>query len=82
MNPYDALIKYGQELSAYEHKEIVQYPQVWYLGLNAEKVIGYNKSAPNNGIYICYYMSLMFCIDGGIIVNFLHFHLQVKDLLS
>jgi len=37
-------------LSSYEQKEIMEYPEVWFLGLEAKKVDGVTGAAQNSGM--------------------------------
>ncbi len=49
MSPHTAISEFGRKLSVYEHKEIMEYPEVWFLGLDSKKVAGDNSSTLNNG---------------------------------
>ncbi|XP_063689910.1 dual specificity tyrosine-phosphorylation-regulated kinase 4-like isoform X2 [Bolinopsis microptera] len=50
MSPKVAIKAYGHVLTDFEESEIVSYPQVWYVGQTAKKVIG-KPGAPNNNGY-------------------------------
>ena len=45
----DALKLYRGKLSAFEQTEILDYPEIWFLGLEAKKIEGVPGSAQNNG---------------------------------
>jgi dual specificity tyrosine-phosphorylation-regulated kinase 2/3/4 len=49
MSPHHALREFGPKLSAYERKEIMEYPEVWFLGLDAKKVEGVLGASHNAG---------------------------------
>ncbi|GFY79202.1 dual specificity tyrosine-phosphorylation-regulated kinase 2 [Trichonephila inaurata madagascariensis] len=58
LTPQESLAYYGSRLNKYERAEVAQYPQVWYLGLDASKIDGELRGAQNcgydddNGSYI------------------------------
>lgn len=58
MTPQQALKEYGQRMTAYERREIMEFPEVWYLGLEAKKIDGVPGGQQNcgyddeNGSYI------------------------------
>ena len=45
----DALKLYRGKLTAFEQTEILDYPEIWFLGLEAKKIEGVPGSAQNNG---------------------------------
>jgi hypothetical protein len=45
----EALKLYGSRLTQYERSEITEYPQVWYLGLDACKIHCEEGGAQNGG---------------------------------
>ena len=45
----DALRLYSSHLSSYEIEEIHNYPEIWFLGLEAEKVNATTGAPLNNG---------------------------------
>lgn len=45
----EALKLYRGKLTAFEQTEILDYPEIWFLGLEAKKVEGEPGSAQNNG---------------------------------
>lgn len=45
----DALNLYKDRLSTYEHSEILEYQEVWYLGLDAKKLDAFPGKSSNNG---------------------------------
>lgn len=49
MTPEQAVKEYGHKLTSYEQKEIVDYPEVWFLGLESKKVEGVAGAAQNAG---------------------------------
>lgn len=51
MSPHHALREYAHKLATYELKEIMEYPEVWFLG-DAKKVEGMVGAAHNAGTYI------------------------------
>ncbi|XP_074656419.1 dual specificity tyrosine-phosphorylation-regulated kinase 4-like isoform X2 [Tubulanus polymorphus] len=58
MSPQEALKQFKNKLSPYEQREIVDYPEIWFLGLEAKKIesipgTGQNNSYDDdNGSYI------------------------------
>ena len=50
MSPQYALKEFGHKLSSYEQKEIMEYPEVWFLGMDAKKVDGVLGAAQNSGM--------------------------------
>lgn len=49
MTPQFALKEFGHRLSLYEQKEIMEYPEVWFLGMDSKKVEGVMGAAQNSG---------------------------------
>lgn len=49
LTPSDALNLYKDRLSTYEHSEILEYQEVWYLGLDAKKLDAFPGKSSNNG---------------------------------
>ncbi|XP_076325984.1 dual specificity tyrosine-phosphorylation-regulated kinase 4-like isoform X2 [Tachypleus tridentatus] len=49
LTPQDALKYYGSRLNAFERVEILQHEELWYLGLEANKIEGEIGSPQNNG---------------------------------
>ncbi|XP_071143666.1 dual specificity tyrosine-phosphorylation-regulated kinase 4-like isoform X3 [Mytilus edulis] len=49
MTPQEALKLYRGKLSAFEQTEILDYPEIWFLGLEAKKIEGVPGGAQNNG---------------------------------
>ncbi|KAK7091820.1 hypothetical protein V1264_009455 [Littorina saxatilis] len=49
MTPSEALKLYRSKLTAYEQTEILDYPEIYFLGLEAKKVEGVPGGASNNG---------------------------------
>ena len=45
----DALKLYRGKLTAFEQTEILDYPEIWFLGLEAKKIEGVPGGAQNNG---------------------------------
>lgn len=50
MTPQEAIKKFGSLLSAYEICEILDYPEIWFVGHEAKKLQG-KVNAVNNGGY-------------------------------
>ncbi|XP_076878123.1 dual specificity tyrosine-phosphorylation-regulated kinase 4 isoform X2 [Brachyhypopomus gauderio] len=50
MSPSAALKHFQKQLSLYEQVEIVDYSEIWYLGLDAKKIEG-TQETPNNSGY-------------------------------
>ena len=48
-NISDALKLYRGKLTAFEQTEILDYPEIWFLGLEAKKIEGVPGGAQNNG---------------------------------
>jgi dual specificity tyrosine-phosphorylation-regulated kinase 2/3/4 len=49
MTPAKALKCYSKSLTQYEQSEILDYPQIYYLGIGASKVKGSSQSEHNFG---------------------------------
>ncbi|XP_046548802.1 dual specificity tyrosine-phosphorylation-regulated kinase 4-like isoform X2 [Haliotis rubra] len=49
MTPAEALKLYRSKLSQFEQTEILDYPEVWFMGLEAKKIEGIPGGAQNNG---------------------------------
>ena len=49
ISPADAIEKYGHKLSTHELQEIAQYPEIWYLGIDSQKIKDQKRSLPNKG---------------------------------
>ena len=47
--PTEALKLYRSKLSAFEQTEILDYPEIYFLGLEAKKIEGVPGGAQNNG---------------------------------
>ena len=45
----EALKIYRGKLTAFEQTEILDYPEIWFLGLEGKKIEGEPGSAQNNG---------------------------------
>ncbi|KAF8768226.1 Dual specificity like protein [Argiope bruennichi] len=68
LTPQEALAYYGSRLNKYERAEIAQYPQVWYLGLDASKIDGELRGAQNCG----------YDDDNGSYIKVLHDHIAYR----
>ncbi|GIY46286.1 dual specificity tyrosine-phosphorylation-regulated kinase 4 [Caerostris extrusa] len=64
----EALTYYGSRLNKYERAEVAQYPQVWYLGLDASKIDGELRGAQNCG----------YDDDNGSYIKVLHDHIAYR----
>ncbi|CAH1774069.1 unnamed protein product [Owenia fusiformis] len=49
LTPQDALKLYKDRLTVFEQTEILDYPEIWYLGLECKKVEGSQGASQNNG---------------------------------
>ncbi|XP_038667296.1 dual specificity tyrosine-phosphorylation-regulated kinase 4 isoform X4 [Scyliorhinus canicula] len=49
MTPEEGLIRFKSGLTNYEHKEILNYEEIWFLGLNCQKIEGSSEKQRNNG---------------------------------
>ncbi len=49
VSPAEALKLYGDRLTGYEQSEILDYSEIWFLGLEAKKVAGAQGASPNCG---------------------------------
>ena len=45
----ETLKLYRNRLTAYEQSEILDYPDIWYLGLESKKIEGVAQAAQNSG---------------------------------
>jgi len=50
VTPEQVMNLYSYKLTAYEHNEILSYPQIYFIGANAKKRFGVH-GAPNNSGY-------------------------------
>ena len=50
MTPQNAIKEFGHKITQYEKKEILEYPEVWFLGMESKKVDGVIGGAQNSGI--------------------------------
>ncbi|CAG2160847.1 unnamed protein product [Oppiella nova] len=49
LSPNETLRYYGLRMNAYERSEVSHYPEVWYLGLEANKIDGDESALQNHG---------------------------------
>nr|XP_058968153.1 dual specificity tyrosine-phosphorylation-regulated kinase 4-like isoform X3 [Pocillopora verrucosa] len=49
MSPSVAIKNYGDKMSTFEQSEILDFPDVWFLGLEAKKIEGVPGAPQNNG---------------------------------
>lgn len=49
MPPQRVLREYGDRLTQYERKEVREYEDVWFLGLDSKKTEGVEGAAQNSG---------------------------------
>ena len=49
MTPESAMKQYMQKLTTFEHHEIFNYPEIYFLGQNAKKLHGVIGGSNNNG---------------------------------
>ncbi|XP_045180231.1 dual specificity tyrosine-phosphorylation-regulated kinase 4-like isoform X2 [Mercenaria mercenaria] len=68
MTPAEALKLYRGKLTAFEQTEILDYPEIWFLGLEAKKIEGEPGSAQNNG----------YDDENGSYIKVLHDHLVYR----
>lgn len=47
--PTDALKHFKDRLTEFEQEEIMDYSEVWYLGLDAKKIEGSSEAPDNSG---------------------------------
>ena len=52
MTPQRALREYGDRLTQFERKEVQEYEDVWFLGLDAKKTEGVEGAAQNSGEFL------------------------------
>ena len=50
MTPEYALKEFGHKLTPFEKNEILEYPEVWFLGMESRKTEGVPGAAQNSGI--------------------------------
>ena len=53
MTPETALKEYGHKLTHFERKEVREYEDIWFLGLDSKKTEGVEGAAQNSGICVC-----------------------------
>ncbi|XP_072327600.1 dual specificity tyrosine-phosphorylation-regulated kinase 4 isoform X2 [Scyliorhinus torazame] len=68
MTPEEALIHFKSGLTNYEHKEVLNYEDVWFLGLNCQKIEGSSEKQRNNG----------YDDDHGSYIKVLHDHIAYR----
>ncbi|XP_052763143.1 dual specificity tyrosine-phosphorylation-regulated kinase 4-like isoform X2 [Mya arenaria] len=68
MTPAEALKLYRGKLTSFEQTEILDYPEIWFLGLEAKKIEGEPGSAQNNG----------YDDENGSYIKVLHDHLVYR----
>ena len=68
MTPQQAVKEYGHKMTAYERKEIIEFPEVWYLGLEAKKVEGVPGGQQNCG----------YDDENGSYVKMIHDHISYR----
>ncbi|XP_067861455.1 dual specificity tyrosine-phosphorylation-regulated kinase 4 isoform X2 [Heptranchias perlo] len=49
VTPEEALIRFKSRLTNYEHEEILNNEELWFLGLNAQKIEGCSENQHNSG---------------------------------
>lgn len=49
MSPSVAIKNYGDKMSTFEQSEVLDFPDVWFLGLEAKKIEGIPGASQNNG---------------------------------
>ncbi|CAG2113070.1 unnamed protein product [Medioppia subpectinata] len=49
LSPNETLRYYGLRMNAFERSEVSHYPEVWYLGLDANKIDGVENAQQNHG---------------------------------
>ena len=58
LSPQQAIKEYGHKMTGYEKKEVLEYPEVWFLGTESKKIEGVPGGSQNcgyddeNGSYI------------------------------
>ena len=76
MTPAATLKDYGHKLSPYEQKEVLEYMDIWFLGLDARKIEGVPGAAQNAG----------YDDDNGSYIKVLHDHLayryEIKEVIG
>ena len=53
LSPHYCKQEYEEALSPYEHKEIEEYPDIWYLGLESKKIDAHPGTSQNCGELWC-----------------------------
>ena len=46
-----AIKNYGDKMSTFEQSEVLDFPDVWFLGLEAKKIEGIPGASQNNGMF-------------------------------
>jgi len=69
LTPDSVLRQYGGKLSAFENKEVLSYPEIYFIGLNAKKKPGVTAGGINNGGYDD---------DQGCYINVCHDHMAYR----
>jgi hypothetical protein len=76
MTPQQAVKEYGHKLTAYERKEIMEYPEVWFMGLESKKIEGVPGGMQNCG----------YDDENGSYVKVLHDHIayryEIKEIIG
>ncbi len=75
-SPQDAIKERGQYLTMYERKEILEFPEIWFVGGETKKVEGVPGAAQNNG----------YDDDNGSYIKVLHDHIayryEIKEIIG
>ena len=76
MTPQDTLREHGQLLTMYERKEILEFPEIWFVGGESKKIEGMPGAAQN-----CAYDD-----DNGSYIKILHDHIsyryEIKEIIG
>ena len=76
MSPQEAIKEYGQNLTLYERKEILEFPEIWFVGPEAKKIEGVPGASQNCG----------YDDENGSYIKVLHDHIayryEIKEIIG
>lgn len=76
MTPHDTLREFSHRLTGYERKEILEYPEIWFLGSESKKIEGVPGGSQNCG----------YDDENGSYIKVLHDHIayryEIKEIIG
>ena len=76
MTPHDTLREFSHKLTGYERKEILEFPEIWFLGSESKKIEGVPGGSQNCG----------YDDENGSYIKVLHDHIayryEIKEIIG